>query len=451
MILSGVQWVVATLIGQMDNREYASIILMGLIAIYLLTKGKLLSVIKSFADVVKCALSPKILIPALILVTYSALLIYGAFEFGFWNTGILLDTILEVVFVGFPSMLIASKATSVTSIKNELIVPEVRFGALASFYINLVCFPIPFEVALQVVLLFLGIGHAQFSSRRDVSNLCLFENMKVVLCIIVCVATTLLLSNAWFSMDWGVELSSLFLSIWYPVFIMPYVLALAYYASLESMAMRIKVSEENLPTKEFIKIAMALLPNFRYIRHFNGWNAHEYLECLNPSEKACYLGTFKREIDTVAANANAKVKRFESGKGSNGFDEDGIWLDWTHLEEMKSFLWTIASLENRSWMESGAYSSLDEAFNCFLPKGCNGSLLLSRGKDTYVCWVINSSGFVFAAGSRDGAFPFMKYEGDRCPITDGADMLSEFVDDSGDADTRLKNWHFSFYVDKSYL
>lgn len=442
---------VATLIGQMDNREYASIILMGLIAIYLLTKGKLLSVIKSFADVVKCALSPKILIPALILVTYSALLIYGAFEFGFWNTGILLDTILEVVFVGFPSMLIASKATSVTSIKNELIVPEVRFGALASFYINLVCFPIPFEVALQVVLLFLGIGHAQFSSRRDVSNLCLFENMRVVLCIIVCVATTLLHSNAWFSMDWGVELSSLFLSIWYPVFIMPYVLALAYYASLESMAMRIKVSEENLPTKEFIKIAMALLPNFRYIRHFNGWNAHEYLECLNPSEKACYLGTFKREIDTVAANANAKVKRFESGKGSNGFDEDGIWLDWTHLEEMKSFLWTIASLENRSWMESGAYSSLDEAFNCFLPKGCNGSLLLSRGKDTYVCWVINSSGFVFAAGSRDGAFPFMKYEGDRCPITDGADMLSEFVDDSGDADTRLKNWHFSFYVDKSYL
>lgn len=442
---------VATLIGQMDNREYASIILMGLIAIYLLTKGKLLSVIKSFADVVKCALSPKILIPALILVTYSALLIYGAFEFGFWNTGILLDTILEVVFVGFPPMLIASKATSVTSIKNELIVPEVRFGALASFYINLVCFPIPFEVALQVVLLFLGIGHAQFSSRRDVSNLCLFENMRVVLCIIVCVATTLLLSNAWFSMDWGVELSSLFLSIWYPVFIMPYVLALAYYASLESMAMRIKVSEENLPTKEFIKIAMALLPNFRYIRHFNGWNAHEYLECLNPSEKACYLGTFKREIDTVAANANAKVKRFESGKGSNGFDEDGIWLDWTHLEEMKSFLWTIASLENRSWMESGAYSSLDEAFNCFLPKGCNGSLLLSRGKDTYVCWVINSSGFVFAAGSRDGAFPFMKYEGDRRPITDGADMLSEFVDDSGDADTRLKNWHFSFYVDKSYL
>lgn len=196
MILSRVQWVVATLIGQMDNREYASIILMGLIAIYLLTKGKLLSVIKSFADVVKCALSPKILIPALILVTYSALLIYGAFEFGFWNTGILLDTILEVVFVGFPSMLIASKATSVTSIKKELIVPEVRFGALASFYINLVCFPIPFEVALQVVLLFLGIGHAQFSSRRDVSNLCLFENMRVVLCIIVCVATTLLLSNA---------------------------------------------------------------------------------------------------------------------------------------------------------------------------------------------------------------------------------------------------------------
>lgn len=442
---------VATLIGQMDNREYASIILIGLLAIYLLAKGKLLSVIKSFADVIKLALNPKILIPAFILVTYSALLIYSASECGFWNTGILLDTILEVVFVGFPSMLIASKVTSITSIKNELIVPEVGFGALTSFYINLVCFPILVEVVLQVVLLFLGIGYALFSSRRDASNLRLFENMRAVLGIVVFVAATFLLSNTWFSMDWGDELSSFFLSIWYPIFITPYVLALAYYASLESMSMRINVVGENLPVKEFVNIAMALLPNFRYIRHFNGWNAHEYLECLNPPEKASYLDTFKREVDTVAANANTKAKRFESGKGMSGFDENGIWLDWTYLEEMKSFLWTIASLENRSWMESGAYSTLDEAFNCFLPKGCNGSLLLSRGKDAYVCWTINPSGFVFAAASRDGAFPFMKYEGDRSPITDGADMLSEFVDDNGDADSQLRNWHFSFYIDKSYL
>ncbi|VYU11018.1 Uncharacterised protein [Collinsella aerofaciens] len=451
MIFSRVQWVVATLIGQMDNREYASIILIGLFSIYLLAKGKLLSVIKSFDDVAKLALNPKILIPSLILVSYSSLLIYGAFVCGFWNADILLDTILEVVFVGLPSMLVASRATSVTSIKNELIVPEVGFGALASFYINLVCFPILVEIVLQLVILFLGIGHALFSSRRDPSNLRLFENSRAILGIIVFVAATLLLSNTWFSMDWGDELSSLFLSIWYPIFIAPYVLALAYYASLESMSMRINVVGENLPAKEFINIAMALLPNFRYIRHFNGWNAHEYLGCLNPSEKASYLDNFKREIDTVAASANAKVKRLELGKGRSGFDQDGIWLDWTYLEEMKSFLWTIASLENRSWMESGIYSSLDEAFNCFLPKDCNGSLLLSRGKDAYVCWVIDPSGFVFAAGSRDGAFPFMKYEGDCCPITDGADMLSEFVDDNGDADTRLKNWHFSFYIDRSYL
>lgn len=442
---------VATLIGQMDNREYASIILIGLLAIYLLAKGKLLSVIKSFADVAKLALNPKILVPALILVAYSLLLIYGAFVCGFWNADILLDTILEVAFVGLPSMLVASRATSVTSIKNELIVPEVGFGALASFYINLVCFPILVEIVLQLVILFLGIGHVLFSSKRGLSNLRLFENARAILGIIVFVAATFLLSNTWFSMDWGDELSSLFLSIWYPIFIVPYVLALAYYASLESMSMRINVVGENLPVKEFVNIAAALLPNFRYIKHFNGWNAHEYLECLNPPEKASYLDTFKREIDTVAANANAKVKRVESGKGRSGFDQDGIWLDWTYLEEMKSFLWTIASLENRSWKESGIYSSLDEAFNCFLPKGCNGSLLLTRGKDAYVCWVIDPSGFVFAAGSRDGAFPFMKYEGDRCPITDGADMLSEFVDDNGDADTRLKNWHFSFYIDRSYL
>lgn len=64
-------------------------------------------------------------------------------------------------------------------------------------------------------------------------------------------------------MDWGDELCSLFLSIWYPIFIAPYVLALAYYASLESMSVRINVVEENLPTKEFINISIVLFPNFR--------------------------------------------------------------------------------------------------------------------------------------------------------------------------------------------
>lgn len=86
--------------------------------------------------------------------------------------------------------------------------------------------------------------------------------MRAFLGIIVFVAATVLLSNAWSSMDWGDELSSLFLSIWYPIFIVPYVLALAYYASLESMRMRINVLEENLPTKEFINIAIALFPTF---------------------------------------------------------------------------------------------------------------------------------------------------------------------------------------------
>lgn len=326
MIFSRVQWVVAMLIGQMDNREYASIILIGLFATYLLAKGKLLSVIKSFADVAKLVLNPKILIPALLLVAYSLLLIYGAFVCGFWNTSILFDTILEVVFVGFPSMLIASKATSVTSIKNELIVPEVGYGALTSFYINLVCFPILVEVVLQLVILFLGIGYALFSSKRDLSNLRLFENARAVLGIIIFVAATLLLSNTWFSMDWGVELSSLFLSIWYPVFIMPYVLALAYYASLESMAMRIKVSEENLPTKEFIKIAMALLPNFRYIRHFNGWNAHEYLECLNPSEKACYLGTLSARSTRSPLTPTLRLNGLNRVRGVTGLMKMGYGL-----------------------------------------------------------------------------------------------------------------------------
>ena len=110
--------------------------------------------------------------------------------------------------------------------------------------------------------------------------------------IIVFVAATLLLSNAWSSMDWGDELSSLFLSIWYPIFIAPYVLVLAYYASLESMYMRINVLEENLTRKEFIKIAIVSFPNFRYIRHFNGRNAHKYLEGLKPPEKASYLAAF---------------------------------------------------------------------------------------------------------------------------------------------------------------
>ena len=149
-LVQPLRWFVGTICGQADNREMATaIVAIGFVAAAILLAG-VKKMAPRFVDLVSSVLSHKILLVALALSVYSAMLLRLAWSIGLWSSTLLLDSILEVAFVGLPTILIACRATSMKSVFGELVLPEIKFAALVGFYLNLECLPLFGEIVIPL-------------------------------------------------------------------------------------------------------------------------------------------------------------------------------------------------------------------------------------------------------------------------------------------------------------
>ena len=246
------------------------------------------------------------------------------------------------------------------------------------------------------------------------------------------------------------ELRSLGLSIWYPVGMLPFVWALGLYSAFEQLWIRADCYAGDLSIASSIHLIASLSVKLRYVKHFTRLEARAYSQCSTWREEALYLKGFKVEVDAKADEANAKVKRMRAGVGKRGFDEEGIWLDWTSLEKMKTSLWTIAANQNGEWEKNGHYNQarLKVMLESFTPDGCTGDSSITVDSSSYACWLTSPTGFVFGMGSSGGSYPPLRYEGDREPDLKEGDLLAEFVSDEDESS--LPNWNMKFWIDESF-
>lgn len=125
-LVQPLRWFVGTICGQADNREMATaIVAIGFVAAAILLAG-VKKMAPRFVDLVSSVPSHKILLVTLALSVYSAMLFRLAWSIGLWSSTLLLDSILEIAFVGLPTILIACRATSMKSVFGELVLPELE-------------------------------------------------------------------------------------------------------------------------------------------------------------------------------------------------------------------------------------------------------------------------------------------------------------------------------------
>ena len=450
-LIKSFEWFLGTICGQVDNHEIATaIVAAGFVAVAILRAG-VGKMAPKFADLVSNALTPKILLATLALSVYSALLYWLAWSIGLWSAALLLDSILEVAFVGLPTLLIACRATSMKSVLGELVLPEVKFAALVGFYLNLECLSILGEIVMQAMGLFAALVSV-LGDRTTYPKIA--KGIAGILFAVIGVtmfanATNWLLAS-WGDIDWMEELRSLGLSIWYPVGMLPFVWALGLYSAFEQLWIRGDCYAGDLSIASSIHLIASLSMKLRYVKHFTRLEARAYSQCSTWREEALYLKGFKEEVDAKADDANAKVKRMRAGVGKRGFDEEGIWLDWTSLEKMKTSLWTIAADQNGEWKKNGHYNQarLKVMLESFTPDGCTGDSSISVDSSSYACWLTSPTGFVFGMGSSGGSYPPLRYEGDREPDLKEGDLLAEFVSDEDESS--LPNWNMKFWIDESF-
>lgn len=450
--IDGVEWFFLTIASQVDNREIASALLVFSLVLLAVFKRKDGRIIKSLGDLISTALKLNLFVPVALLVMASVAVFFIAYRLGVWTPDILLDTIIEILFVGVPSLWIAARARSATSVCKQLVLPEIKLGAFVAFYVGIENFSIPVEFVLQFLILLLsGIELVGKRRRNAYGVVKVAESMLVLLGLGILGAETYQIIDTWGSRDWISVGQTLLMSIYYPIMILPFAIMLGYYAAYETLAIRIKMRGDGLGRFQRYLLFILLLPSLRDIKHFGNYEALEYAKRSTWRERYGFIKSYKERIRETASKNIAKQKRMKAGLGKAGFDEEGIWLDWTDLESIKSALWTLASVQNNSWSDNHHYLSNQriDSLKVFVPPGCTAGHFVSSDCSVYAYWISSESGFTFGMGAASGQFPPLKYEGPCAPEVTVDDPLKNFVD-SNDS-SRLPNWFMDFRIDDTYV
>lgn len=450
-VLEYIAWISQCIWSQIDNREIASVILLFGFVVLAAVKGNSKSILRSFADVAACVFKPQIVVPVLILIANSCLVFRHMAQIHLWSIDMLQDSIIEVIAVGFPALYNAVESHTVKSVFKRVVVPEINLSALAAFYINIETFSLPVELAVQFILTLLIFARAVCSRKpREKKAVHQIDCLLSAISLLMFVVVTCMLIHDWNKIDWSYEMTALFMSLWYPVSVLPFLILLGYYSALEKMCHRIRAVSRDIRLSELLFFAFEMFPSLCCISHFTACEARQCLETRSFGEKHEYCNRFKQQIKVKASEANDKIARMEAGKGKRGFDANGLWLDWESLEKIKSALWTVASLQNSEWKRLGSYSSSvkNDMVSIYCPAGCKSGGYISDDGSVYICWMSNGTGFTFGMGASNGEYPPQMYEGERPPLIDSGKPLAEFIDEA--QQDRLPNWHASFYVDESY-
>lgn len=259
---------------ELTSRELASIIvLVVFVAVAVLLAPRHGGIGRSVGAFMKALLAPKILVVVAAYLSYAASIVAVPYYFGLWSWDLLKDTLIAVLFVGFPIVANASKFKDGIDVLGRVITEVLGLSALLVLYLNLAPLPLWGELIVQPVLLVLTLMSAIAS--RDPK---LAPVVKPVNNIIVVIATWLLIrvavqvTTALNTFDWADQARAFSLSVWIPLAVIPFVYTLGYVAACEMALVRLKFS--NGRQKPPLRVRLALLLGFRgslrYARGFSG-------------------------------------------------------------------------------------------------------------------------------------------------------------------------------------
>lgn len=132
-----------------STRELVFIIYLTIFAFWAIAKK---SIRDSLFDLIKCALSTKLLVPFIILIFYSSIIIYILHCLSLWDLAYIKDIILWILFSGVPVCFNSINSSVEDHYFKHMITDNITFAVLAEFFIATFPFSFLIELILQPVL-----------------------------------------------------------------------------------------------------------------------------------------------------------------------------------------------------------------------------------------------------------------------------------------------------------
>ncbi len=327
---------------EFSTREIATlIILIGFISLVLVYSSNRRDIARSFLSVINALLHRKIIFTVLFYLVYVAAVVLLAQVFNVWSWDLLKDTLIIVIFMGFPMIVKVVKMKDAQELISHVWRSVFSLSAILVIYVNLAPFPLWGEVLMQIIALFLVLIEA-VSKRMEGGG----TITKIAQCLLGIIGlslfakTTIQLIDRFDDFDWLAQVRAYAMSIWLPIMLVPFMYSFAYIAACEGTFVRLGFfSKDRKPLfRVYIAVGLGFLGRLHYASRFCGiWLP----EVARERTFAAAWRTMKRYRCTVKEKARAMLERkvrLEKYAGLTGRGENGLWLDRREFYETKDEL-----------------------------------------------------------------------------------------------------------------
>ena len=397
---------------ELSNRELATVILVALFfVVVLLTPSARRQVLPSIAAVLKVLVNAKILGLFVLYFAYAAAIVVAARTLGVWDLSLLKDTLIVVIFVGMPLLLNASEVRNGRLFLTKVIKETIGVAALIAFYLGLASLPLWGELIVQPILtLFVltGFVASRKASTRQVATFC--NVLSALIVVFLLAFTSVHMARQWSTYDFRHEGISLAMSIWLPLFLIPFVYVCAFVFQSETILVVLPFFNDKKPVPARVRLALVagLHLRTRYSSAFVGsWRA-QIAEAHTYKAARQVMGAFRKAAREEAEAENQRWAHLKEFAGVPGTDENGLRLD------RREFGPTKKVLKDLYYMQMGTHRNrlghydkgLLEVFGDFrrdgLPASHGIELQVSKDKQSWRACRKTAGGWCFAVGgTRD--------------------------------------------------
>lgn len=403
---------------EVNNREWALAIWLAVFVVMVLL---IPAARRSLPALLRIFFGHRILVPFLLMVTYTGGVIAVLIGVGVWDAKLITPTIVWFLTTAMVNFLRLPRAVKEQGYFRKLALGAVAAPVVVQFLVDLYPFSLVEEVLLQGGFLILGVLAAVAATKpEDIPARRLLNVLIGILVLIVVFHSVMEITVQWSKLDFVGEAKKFLLPIGMTAAFLPFMYGLTLYAAYELALsrMRATASTGTKLTKPVIGLALKTGLSVRKLSEVA--QSTRFAMAMASSIREA-IASFDEGRAAEAARQQAaadKEQKLIDNAGLQGVDQDGKRLDQREFEETKAALSYLHLCLAGHYRNSGRYRDdilvilgAETFANKGLPEGAVITMHVSEDGQQWWAWRRTASGWVFAIGAKEAPNDRWEYDG----------------------------------------
>ncbi|MXY90257.1 MAG: hypothetical protein F4Y89_06920 [Gammaproteobacteria bacterium] len=403
-----------------DNREIASLILLGAGILWVLSQEQLRA---SVAGVVMVFTRWQILVPLLAMLAWVGLELLAGLQTGLWNPALSKGTILWTLGSAGVLLFNCTRIDAIEHFLRRTIGATVGVAVFIEFFVNLYSMSLPVELLVQsvtfVLLLIITLAgqKPEFKSAKKFSELFL---VGIVLAVFIHAARQIYVD--WNELDARQLLLEFALPIWLTVGLLPFLYAFNIFLVYDRAFRQIDWKAGNWGSRWQSRLALLSTLRFRAgtVRLFTQYWSGKLSEAQSFSAARRVVTEFLNDQKCKQQTQKNQKERLRRYTGSQEVDEEGRRLDRREFTETIDALGWLATCQMGWYRNLDRYRDdllkiLDDFTRQGLPKESGITLYVAEDGQSWYAWRRTVTGWCFAIGASGPPPNRWEYDGQNPP------------------------------------